>query len=477
MIKKGIFNRIDPLQSEYHISELYSYGDVGNDAGKSIFIDDIGNLYIGGKFSLTINIDLLGGIHEIISNGSTDSYLVKYDSDRNIIWCKQWGGSGADDGRYITIKNDIIYIVGVFQDTVDFNTSSEEIFNLTSIGSDDIYILKLNLDGGFINAVSIGSTGKDRSKIITVDDNGDFYLPVKFYNGLVLDTINGIEVINVSGVEAMLVKFNSDLKVVWYRVVVSNTKSEGEVVALDNNGFVYYSGIHSGQADLDTGEGVNLVTSNNNETHILKFDSLGNQIWTRVIETTYRSQVRDIAIKGDYLYIAGSISGQIDFGTGVVIDTEALYGTIGTSAFVAKYDLDSNLQWFRHLGGAINSDCYNIAITQDDSVVMTCGSSSITRYIDDGLGGIITQTNPLGGGSHVDLVYSSDGILKYHHENIGLNTGVYAQCVIDSNNDILIIGAIKRSISYIIKGVRKDLYVAIEGSPDVIFIKYKKNNK
>jgi len=474
MIKKGIFNRKDPLQSEYHISEAYSFGSSEEETCKIVFSDEFDNIYIGGYFSLTINVDLLGGIHELTSNGGKDAFLVKYDEARNIIWCRTWGGVDFIECRDINIKNDIVYITGAYKGTADFNPSNTETFELTSVGSNDIFITTLTTSGDFINAVSIGGTGDDNGNKSCVDNNDNCYISLKFYDSIVLDTITGLETVIISWASSIMIKFNSDLKVVWYRLVVSTSASQGRCVDLDSVGNVYFGGWHKGIADLDTGIGEEIEVSGiSSETHIIKFDSDGNQLWTKVIQSSNISQVLDLTVDGDDIYIVGTLRGEIDFGTGIVIDT-SLYGSY-SSSFVAKYDLDGNFQWFRSMDDDKDSSFSSVKVRQNGDIVMVGGSAAIDRYIDDGLGNKIIQTNPDGQWSSIMLVYDTNGILKYYDAIIGYYNGSFQDCFVDINDDILIVGVCRNTAaSLIVNGVSKVLTTPIKR--DIILLKYSSNN-
>jgi hypothetical protein len=74
--------------------------------------------------------------------------------------------SGAvEDSKCITIDAaENVYITGYFKDTGDFDPGSG-IFNLTSLGGEDIFIGELNASGNFVWAKQIGGTGYDRGGI------------------------------------------------------------------------------------------------------------------------------------------------------------------------------------------------------------------------------------------------------------------------------------------------------------------------
>ncbi len=58
-------------------------------------------------------------------------------------WVKKAGGSGTDNGRSISVDgNGNLYVTGQFTGTATFGTTT-----LTSSGSNDVYVAKLDIDG------------------------------------------------------------------------------------------------------------------------------------------------------------------------------------------------------------------------------------------------------------------------------------------------------------------------------------------
>ena len=90
--------------------------------GTSVATDGSGNVYTTGEFEDTVDFDPGTAVDNHTSNGNTDIYLSKLDSNGNSIWSRTWGGIGDDIGTSVAIDNfDNVYITGMFADTVDFD--------------------------------------------------------------------------------------------------------------------------------------------------------------------------------------------------------------------------------------------------------------------------------------------------------------------------------------------------------------------
>ncbi|WP_375338635.1 SBBP repeat-containing protein [[Phormidium] sp. ETS-05] len=112
--------------------------------GSGITVDSSGNTYITGSFSGTADFDPGAGVANLTSAGVEDIFMLKLDTNGNYQWAKNVGGSSSDFSRGIAIDSTgNAYTAGYFQGTVNFDPSSG-VASVTSAGSDDILIFKLN---------------------------------------------------------------------------------------------------------------------------------------------------------------------------------------------------------------------------------------------------------------------------------------------------------------------------------------------
>jgi hypothetical protein len=140
--------------SDGYISKLNSSGDfvwakqLGGAIGSSLFISSIvlgadNNVYSIGNFSQTVDFDPGTGTNNLTSSGPYDVFISKLDNNGNFISTLQFAGSGFAEGRSLVLDNvGNIFATGNFKATTDFDPLAG-VFNLTSNGADDIFIIKL----------------------------------------------------------------------------------------------------------------------------------------------------------------------------------------------------------------------------------------------------------------------------------------------------------------------------------------------
>ncbi|WP_027394250.1 SBBP repeat-containing protein [Aquimarina latercula] len=70
-----------------------SFGGTSEDNVYSLKADALGNLYMMGYFSNTVDFDPSSETHNLTNSGWADVFILKMDVDRNFIWAKSFGGS------------------------------------------------------------------------------------------------------------------------------------------------------------------------------------------------------------------------------------------------------------------------------------------------------------------------------------------------------------------------------------------------
>jgi hypothetical protein len=99
----GIYDLIGSSAVDIFISKLDSSGnfvwgkEIGGptaQAASSISVDNDDNVYITGSFYGTVDFDPGSGISNLTPVGGEDIFVAKFDSNGNINWAKEFGGTG-----------------------------------------------------------------------------------------------------------------------------------------------------------------------------------------------------------------------------------------------------------------------------------------------------------------------------------------------------------------------------------------------
>ena len=142
-----------------------AFSSSGDDRGRAVAIDNSGNSFVTGSFSNQITI----GGNTLNSLGGRDIYITKFNVLGDVLWTKQIGGAGNDEGRDLILDDQgNVIVVGFFNGNVDFNPGAG-LFELNSYGMGDGFILKLNSSGIFGYAGNVGGADDDRVETVAYD--------------------------------------------------------------------------------------------------------------------------------------------------------------------------------------------------------------------------------------------------------------------------------------------------------------------
>ena len=322
------------------------------DVGRAITVDASGNVYTTGYFSNTVDFDPGPGVYNLSAVSTEDLFITKYDNDGKFIWAKAVGAFRYQAGYAIaTDKLENVYITGIYYGTVDFNPGPSK-FELTAVGNEDIFVLKLGSTGSFQWAVSIGGDRNEFSGALKLDNAGNIYLNGYFERTADFDP--GPETYNLTCFgqsDIFVCKLNPDGGFVWACQLGGLSGESAYGIDLDAAGNVYSTGHFTMAADFDPGPGVfELRSSGNGAAFISKLSTNGNFIWAKAI--TGDSIVRGLAISVDPagdIYAGGYFKGTADFDQSA--GGHLLTSVDDDDAYIAKFSSSGQLLRVLQLSG------------------------------------------------------------------------------------------------------------------------------
>lgn len=424
----GVSNLINPLgNSDAFISKLDNNGNfvwakqftssaLGTSGGSEIAVDGIGNVFIYGGFMATVDFNPGAGTANLssFSISSYDVFVAKLDGSGNFIFAKQLGGTSHDNAISMALdSDDNILITGSFLGTADFDPGAAS-FNLTPIGTLDIFIAKLNSSGNFVWAKSVGGSGSDVGRDISVDGNDNVYVTGNFNTTADFDP--GAGVFNMTAVafqDGFVVKLDENGTFVWSKQIAGSAADYLSTIAIDQSGNSYISGFFQGTTDFDPGAGTsNLTSVASDDAFITKLDIDGNFVWVIPFAGTFDEAGLAITVdNSNNIYTTGYFVNTIDFDPGVGVANLTSTGSGNYDVFVSKLSQCTNDNTDPIADVLTLSEITNqcsvtslIAPTATDNCagvingthnatlpITTQGTTIITWTYDDGNGNTITQ--------------------------------------------------------------------------------------
>jgi len=237
------------------------FGSNEIDNGLSIATDENNNVFTTGFFVNSVDFDPGIGSNIISTNGSSNSFILKLDSNGEFVWVKQIEGASSCKGYSIHVDKDgNLLSTGLLQATADFDPSIDN-YNLTSSGSQDIYIQKLNNDGDFLWAKQIGDFSNDEGYSVTSDLAGNIYVSGHFYGTVNFDSEeNTVSLTSNGSLDVFILKLKSEGQFIWARNVGGPNSDHSKSISVNNYGHIFITGFFSENIDLDPNSNVENFT-------------------------------------------------------------------------------------------------------------------------------------------------------------------------------------------------------------------------
>ena len=268
-------------QNDIYIAKLNANGDfvwakgiVGGtwwDAGYGIDVDQAGNVLVTGRFYFQ------GGPRDFdpgpgtffLTAGHEDIFVLKLTTDCDFVWAVAFGTAPDESRGYSIVLDDAgnSFITGYFRGTVDFDPGPGT-FNMTSVGTWNVFYLKLDTEGALIWATQIPVTTSTYhfdggyGRKIALDSDGNLFATGRYAGTIDFDPGAGVtELTSSGGQDIYLAKFTGAGALLWAKSAGGSGDDEGYGITTDAEGNAHVCGIYRNTAIFDPGIGDLVLTS------------------------------------------------------------------------------------------------------------------------------------------------------------------------------------------------------------------------
>jgi uncharacterized repeat protein (TIGR01451 family) len=319
-------------------------------AGNAVCQDALGNVYVAGFYNGDTDFDPGPGVFTlpVTGLGGSDIFILKLDVSGKLVWVKQIGAPQFN--VFISLCIDPLgnlVLAGGYRGTGDFDPGPG-VFSLPYAGNnrDDIFIVKLDGNGGFMWAGAAQGPNSDDVQDLFVDHEGFIYLTGTFDGAIDLNPATGQQPYSlaVSGIDCFVSKLDPDGKLVWGKTFGSLNTDGGVALAVDLQGNVYSTGTFGGYIDIDPGTPVVTLLGTFNTIYVQKLDKNGNFVWGKATDGSGNDAPWELALDPDgNVYTAGWVSGTADLDPGPQQQTVTTPGSSNT--YVQKLSPAGDLLW------------------------------------------------------------------------------------------------------------------------------------
>lgn len=354
-----------------------SNGSPFGDASFSVAVDENSNSYITGTFTGNFTI----GTSSLNFHGGSDIFVAKYDSTGNPVWARSIGGTTEDIGRSVAVDlNKNVIVTGEYNSAnISFGANT---FSNNSIGFNDVFIFKFDESGNEVWGDCFGDMGHDIGKSVTIDQFGNAYITGNFIGNIIL----GIDTLAYNGgYDIFIIKYDSLGNWIWAKSAGGSGNDYGSSISTNSSGNIFITGYYnSTNLSFDT---TNLSNQGVSDVFITKLDPLGNEIWAKGFGGIYNDYPNCIKIDSmSNLYITGYFdSPEIIFGLGS-ITTNGAY-----DIWVAKFDSIGNSIFAKSVGSS-GTDISNSVAVDNNGDIFISGSFA-SNSINFGAINLINNNN------------------------------------------------------------------------------------
>jgi hypothetical protein len=209
-----------------------------------------------------------------------------------------------------------LFVSGNFINNTDFNPSTSTNYLYAEI--DNGFIAKYTLDGNYTFSKNIGNISLNNDfNLISTDTNGNVYRAGNLGSALDLDPSSNTAIISSLGwTDFFISKYTSNGDYVWGKTIEGLNFNGVTMMNTDANGNTYVIGRFFGIVDFDPSSNTANLTSTSTTTardaFIAKYDTDGNFIWVKKIDTINPLESIQFDNEGNF-YFMGRFSGTVDF--------------------------------------------------------------------------------------------------------------------------------------------------------------------
>lgn len=235
-------------------------------------VDGPGHLRTVGSFTSTVDFDPGAGVRMLASAGSIDGFLLELDGAGSFVRAGSFGGPGSDSVFDVALDGSGgVLIAGRFSDTADLDPGAA-VANLTSAGSYDAFVAKLDSAASLVWARGMGGAGSDAGSGVATTPLGLVTTAGVFEGSADFDPGAGAFLLDSAGSGDAFAS-TLDASGTFVRAVrFGGTEYDAAHGVLTTGGLVYVSGTFLGSVDFDPGPGRYLLSSTQQSVFFAKLD-------------------------------------------------------------------------------------------------------------------------------------------------------------------------------------------------------------
>lgn len=303
---------------------LWSFRAGGGSADyvSGLALDVNQNIIISGYFYDSINF----GDMSLISSGSTDIYLAKFNAEGGLLWATTAGGSSSDQSRSASCDPEgNILMSGSFY--YDLTLGDTTLSTLNPVG---VFIARYLPDGQLDHVFQLDGTYLSTEVYVVTGQDGNFYISGNFSEQLVF----GSKIFEAGefNQDIFVAKYDASCDLEWARHAFSPASDQVMGIAVGPDDNLYLTGHYLDTISFEPVVLPYTLCCGSREIFIVKYSAAGDVLWGQQISGA-RASVQSLALNTqDELLLSG------------LFTEEVILGNLKLSNFEGYHNYVSDLQ-------------------------------------------------------------------------------------------------------------------------------------
>ena len=307
-----------------------------------------------------------GDWKNVKGKGGSDTTLVKFDNNGNVVWKKNFGGEGIDNFCSVAAVPGGFIAAGYSN---EFSFGNEDWAGTRANGDVDAILVRFDSNGDAVWKKNLGGAEIDRFYSVTVAADG--FIAVGNSNSLGSGDWVGFD--KKGGFDAIAVKYDEDGDVVWKKSLGGAGWDGYFSVTAVSDGFIA-AGV-SWAGSFGNGDWTGVKGKGTTDAVLVKYDGKGNVVWKKNFGGEGANEFLSVTAVSDGVAAVGSSS---SFGSG---DWFGFDGRGGNDAIIVKYDSEGEVAWKRNFGGP-GDETYEASTASSGGIVAVGSSSNVSNSGD-----------------------------------------------------------------------------------------------
>ncbi len=279
-------------------------GGGGNDEALDITAIGSGNYLISGFFSY--GADFNGTV--LTAVGEIDAYVAMTDPIGNVLWIKQFGGTGSDAAYACDVDGaGNIFVSGYYSNSMTVDGATI----VSNSGSQDVFLAKLDPDGNLLWIRDFGGSDHDFVFDLALDQDGNAVITGNFKGTVTIGSETYNSMIdpeeNEPSYDIFVVKYDPNGTVLWSKHGQAIYEDRGLGLAINAQNGIALIGQFSDTLTF-TETYINQVY---NTGFVMLMDEDGEELWMTKMSASVCIPYDVVFPQDSLLYITGDFTGQL----------------------------------------------------------------------------------------------------------------------------------------------------------------------